>query len=202
MTLSCIHSDVAAAGELDPLGDPRQGRKSKSRYTMRNETRIRPALLDDLDGIRKAYLASWRAGYAGILAPDELDARAAIRAQYDWRSRIDNPNRVVLVAEQQGTLVGVLEIEPDPKEANRLPWIAMLYVVPAVWGCGVAHTLTEAAVDLVRAAGRDAVWLSVLDVHARARRFYVKEGWQLAEPQGPLTKGQFQRLYLRRAVLG
>jgi len=169
---------------------------------MSNETSIRPALLDDLDGIRNAYLASWRAGYAGILAPDELDAQAAIRAQYDWRSGIDRPNRVVLVAERHGALVGVLEIEPDPKEADRLPWIYMLYVVPAAWGCGVAHALTEAAVDLVRAAGREAVWLSVLEVHARARHFYEKEGWQLAEPQGPLTKGRFQRLYLCRAVLG
>ncbi len=98
--------------------------------------------------------------------------------------------------------MGVLAIEPDPNEANRLPWISMLYVVPAVWGCGVAHALTEAAVDLVRAAGRDAVGLSVLDVHLRARRFYAKEGWQLAKPHGPLTKGRFQRLYLRRGVLG
>jgi GNAT superfamily N-acetyltransferase len=169
---------------------------------MCQEIRIRRALLDDLDGIRNAYLASWRAGYAGILAADELEAQALIRAHYDWRSRIDHPNRVVLVAESQGTLVGVLEIEPDPQDVDRLPWIAMLYVVPAVWGCGVAHALTEAAVDLVRAAGREAVWLSVLDVHARARHFYEKEGWQLAEPIGPLTKGQFQRLYLRRDVRG
>jgi Acetyltransferase (GNAT) family len=73
------------------------------------------------------------------LAQDEQDAQAAIRAQYDWRSRIDSPSRVVLVAEQQGAIVGVLEIEPDPKEADRLPWISMLYVVPALWGCGV-HT--------------------------------------------------------------
>jgi GNAT superfamily N-acetyltransferase len=159
-------------------------------------------LLDDLDGIRNAYLDAWRASYADILAPDELDAQAAIRAQYDWRSRLVSPSRVVLVAERQGALVGVIEIEPDPKEAERLPWIHMLYVVPAVWGCGVAHALTAAAVDLVRAAGRDAVWLSVLEVHTRARHFYEKEGWQLAEPQGPLTNGRFQMLYLRRAVLG
>jgi GNAT superfamily N-acetyltransferase len=169
---------------------------------MSDETRVRPALLKDLDGIRNAYLASWRASYAGILTPDELDALAAIRAEYDWRSGIDSPNRVVLVAERQEAIVGVLDIEPDPKEADRLPWIRMLYVVPEVWGCGVAHALTEAAVDLVRAAGREAVWLSVLDVHARARHFYEKEGWQLAEPKGPLTKGRFQRLYLRRAVPG
>ena len=125
-----------------------------------------------------------------------------MRAQYDWRSGIESPERVVLVAEQQGALVGVLEIEPDPKEANRHPFIRLLYVVPEVWGSGVAHALTEAAVDLVRAAGREAVWLSVLDVHMRARRFYEKEGWQFAEPIGPLTKGRFQRLYLRRAVSG
>ena len=169
---------------------------------MSNETNIRRARLDDLDGIQSAYLASWRASYAGILAPDELEVQAAIRAQYDWRSAIDSPNRVVLVAERRRSLIGVLEIEPDPKEADRLPWIRMLYVIPEVWGRGVAHALTEAAVGLVRAAEREAVWLSVLDVHVRARRFYEKEGWQLAEPQGPLTKGRFQRLYLRRAVLG
>ncbi len=48
---------------------------------MGNEISVRPALLDDLDGIRNAYLASWRAGYAGILAPEELEAQAVIRAQ-------------------------------------------------------------------------------------------------------------------------
>ena len=134
---------------------------------MSNETNVRPALLEDLDGIQNVYLASWRASYAGILAPDELDAQATIRAQRARRSAIESPNRVVLVAERQGTLVGVIELEPDPKEADRLPWINMLYVVPEAWGCGVAQALTEAAVDLVRAAGRQAVGLSVLDVHAR-----------------------------------
>lgn len=45
---------------------------------------MRPATTDDVAEIGAAYLAAWRAAYAGLLELPVLEEQAALRADHDW----------------------------------------------------------------------------------------------------------------------
>jgi GNAT superfamily N-acetyltransferase len=81
--------------------------------------------------------------------------------------------RAVLVYEDEGEAVGVAMTGPE--------WLDGLYVVPELWGSGVAVALHDAALERVRAEGFERCHLWVLEDNPRARRFYEKLGWRLNE---------------------
>ncbi|HWF36688.1 MAG TPA: GNAT family N-acetyltransferase, partial [Solirubrobacteraceae bacterium] len=58
-----------------------------------------------------------------------------------------------------------------------------LFVLPAWWGQGVAAMLHEEAVVEMRARGYQAARLYTPALHARARRFYERRGWQATGEQ-------------------
>jgi GNAT superfamily N-acetyltransferase len=57
-------------------------------------------------------------------------------------------------------------------------WLEAMYVLPAAWGRGLADELHAAAVDQLRAHGAMRARLWVLELNARARRFYERHGWR------------------------
>jgi len=57
-------------------------------------------------------------------------------------------------------------------------WLEGLYVVPDVWGSGVAAALHDRALDALRAGGVALGRLWVLEHNQRARRFYERRGWE------------------------
>ena len=79
----------------------------------------------------------------------------------------------VVVAERSGRAIGL--------GATAACWLQGLYVVPEEWGNGVAAVLHEAALDRLRASGCAEARLWVLEDNRRARRFYERRGWRLAE---------------------
>ena len=151
----------------------------------------------DCPSIKLAYLASWRAGYQNLLTEAELDTQSEVRSGRDWASAIGRPDRILLVAEgDTGDILGVVECEHAPAE-GRLPWIQMLYVVPSAWGTGAAVDLLHGALDAAHCAGHDTVWLEVVDRHARARRFYEREGFVLDTAMASSSNGLFDLLCYR-----
>jgi putative acetyltransferase len=75
----------------------------------------------------------------------------------------------ILVAELHGRAVGLAAVG-DCRLSN-------LYVLPELWGAGVAKELHDAA--LAELAGCDEITLWTLEENHRARRFYEKHGWRL-----------------------
>jgi GNAT superfamily N-acetyltransferase len=66
--------------------------------------------------------------------------------------------------------------EPDPQLAHL--W--QLFVRPPFWGRGIALALHDAALAEATARGYARMRLNTPLDQARARRFYEREGWQLA----------------------
>lgn len=159
--------------------------------------RIRPATSSDCSAIRSAYLTSWRAGYQDLLSWAEIDVQARVRSLHDWGSTINQPDRVVLVAEDaSGSILGVVECEHAPSR-DRLPWLHMLYVIPSAWGNGTATGLLHEALDATQEAGHRSVWLEVVGRQMRARRFYEREGFMLDDTMEPGFNGLFDLLRYR-----
>ncbi len=159
--------------------------------------RVRSAETSDCSAITSAYMDSWRAGYRDLLTQAELEVQAEARRGHDWASAISQPDRIVLVAEDDsGGIVGVAECEHTPAR-GRLPWLQMLYVVPSAWGTGAAVRLLRGALEAVHQAGHRTIWLEVVDRQERARRFYEREGFHLDAEMEPGSNGLFNLVYYR-----
>ncbi len=97
------------------------------------------------------------------------------------RAEILDPAVIVLVAEQQGELVGYAQlrdgdVSPRVHEAPSLE-IARLYARRRRIGTGIGALLMEHCLEEARARGKRTVWLGVWERNARAIAFYQRWGF-------------------------
>jgi 2-amino-4-hydroxy-6-hydroxymethyldihydropteridine diphosphokinase len=136
---------------------------------------IRRAAPEDAEAAARAHTAAAEAAYRGI-APVESNGLA--RRMGVWREILADPSNPAFVAEDQGRIVGVLNI--GPWRGTTSGAVRILYVVPAWWGAGAGQALLDRA-HAELAEDFDDAMLTVLAENARARRFYERNGWQLQE---------------------
>jgi GNAT superfamily N-acetyltransferase len=88
--------------------------------------------------------------FAGIFPPEAPPPTlAALTA--DWAARLAAPPpHVVLVAEEDARLVGVVAAGPDPDDATA-GHLSRLYVTPPSWGRGIGRSLHDRALAHLRA---------------------------------------------------
>jgi diamine N-acetyltransferase len=98
-------------------------------------------------------------------------------------SEMANPKRRYLLVEDEGRLVGYckigLEQTLDYDAGDQtIAEMKQIYIYASHQGSGVAQVLTDWAVDEARAAGADALLLSVYHDNPRGQRFYQKNGFE------------------------
>ncbi|WP_439448434.1 GNAT family N-acetyltransferase [Stenotrophomonas sp. ATs4] len=104
--------------------------------------KIRPAHADDLPAISAVCLAAFNAAVAPSLGAAGIATFVSVAAAEAFGARLQGDNHI-LVAEQDGHIVGMIEL----KEGRHL---AMLFVDPACQGQGIGHALFEAVLPQVR----------------------------------------------------
>jgi ribosomal protein S18 acetylase RimI-like enzyme len=129
---------------------------------------IRAATLDDARAIAEVHVASWRAGYRGLMPDAVLDALSVEDRVALWETILVDGRTVVLVAGDP--IDGFVAFNPEKAE------IGALYVDPARFRSGVGTTLLAAAHE--RLAGRPEVVLWVLEGNDAARTFYERHGYR------------------------
>jgi len=75
-------------------------------------------------------------------------------------------------------LIALSENAPVGSACVSEGWLEGLYVVPELWGSGLAGSLHDRALELVRDFGSASCRLWVLEDNVRARRFYERRGWR------------------------
>jgi ribosomal protein S18 acetylase RimI-like enzyme len=141
---------------------------------------IRAATSADATDIIAVRLASWQATYGPYLPPhawDEFDqpGRTARLAE-----SIETGSTRVLVATTAASIVGYTFSGAcrDDDVPDGTGEVYAIYVHPSAWSTGAGRALMTATLD---ALGKIPVVLWVLEVNARARRFYELAGF---EPDG------------------
>jgi GNAT superfamily N-acetyltransferase len=106
-----------------------------------------------------------------------------------------------LLAEADGELVGQITLLPaarsaHPTEDPRLGHLRNLFVRRDFRGTGLAGALHAAAVAEARARGFAELRLFTPAAHARARRFYEREGWAAIgdDFHDPVTRARAARV--------
>ncbi|MCC7139210.1 MAG: GNAT family N-acetyltransferase [Planctomycetes bacterium] len=109
---------------------------------------------------------------------------------------VDDPHRVVLVAEEHGRLVvgfaaGQVLAGNGLQAPARLGEVTDCYVVPARRRRGAGRRLAARLLDLLAEKGAEAVRLQVVAKNAAAQAFWTSAGWEPLEEvlEKPVAKG-------------
>ncbi|MGV9561099.1 N-acetyltransferase family protein [Streptomyces sp. NPDC003480] len=108
--------------------------------------------------------------------PDDIRPEQVATALAD---ELANPDVEVLLARARGRLVGIAIIlahHPDPADPD--PWIGLLMVDAAFQRQGYGRRLASLVEERLRAAGRTAVRLAVLDGNVRGLAFWRSLGYE------------------------
>lgn len=142
---------------------------------------VRPALLDDADGIAEVQITSWRETYSGLV-PDRLledGTRDARRRMWSSILSLDPVPGTVVVAERDGRVVGFAfagsSSHPDAARGFtpvRESHLFSIYLLAAEHGAGTGRALLEAVL------GDRPAQLWVLSANDRARVFYERHGFR------------------------
>jgi GNAT superfamily N-acetyltransferase len=148
----------------------------------------RRATPDDAAAIRRlaeAGLTTYSEFTPGWTRPNAFDEANARRG----RELLAGAEFFCLLAEANGEPIAHVGVAPAP--IARLAHLWQLFVEREWWGSGVAVELLGAAVTQARDRGFERMRLFTPRDHARARRFYEREGWRPTgvEPEGGTLLG-------------
>jgi GNAT superfamily N-acetyltransferase len=142
---------------------------------------IRRAVSSDGSQIGLVHVRSWQATYRGLLPQSVLDGLDAGKRGEYWEQYLSadaRPGETVLVAEEDGVVVGFASVGPSRDEdANGKGEVRAIYLLADHWGRGIGRALMDAALNTLRQAGCTQATLWLLDTNARARQFYEAGGW-------------------------
>ena len=146
---------------------------------------IRPAVQGDNAALGKIYCLSWQSGYKGIL-PDEY--LAALTVEICAPKKV-NPDLNLVWEEADTALTGIVNFGPAREGEGNIGELRAIYVLPEVWGSGVAARLFSAAAERLKARGYEHFYLWVLEDNLRARRFYEKMGMRRTDERKEVNIG-------------
>ncbi len=143
------------------------------------QLRVRDALLDELDEVSALLVAAY-GEYAGSLPQQRWEAYANNIA--DVRGRLGESE--LMVAEQNGEIVGAVTLYPDGSQSKVEGWpsgysgVRLLGVHPEARGQGVARELMFECIRRSRERGVRYVGLHTTELMSIARGMYERMGFE------------------------
>ncbi len=139
--------------------------------------RIREATVGDHDRIRAIAEGSFQASYA--LSP--LDIEAILEGDFAddrFAARLDDDERIVLIAESDETPQGFVEARTTEGDYGEIEW---LHVDPPARGNGVGTELTERVLAKLRERVVEGVRAVVLGQNQEGGEFFERFGFEPGE---------------------
>jgi GNAT superfamily N-acetyltransferase len=140
-------------------------------------TATRAATEADIPLLRELAERTWRASYADLIEPEQIEymlARMYAREQIAREMRAGVIWELALAADET---VGFFSVTLE--EATRVK-LDKLYVLPERQGAGIGRALLERVHALAAARGARQIWLQVNRRNARAIRVYERAGYVVA----------------------
>jgi len=137
------------------------------------------------------------------------EAPYAFRSTYDdwkdapeerWRQRFRNPESLEIVADRNGSLVGLAG--GTPGERPRTVELVSMWVEPSARGTGIVDALI-AAVERWASIRAAELWLAVMPTNGRAIAAYSRHGFtRVNEPGEPLRDGSGHEILMKKSLGG
>lgn len=129
---------------------------------------IRAARAEDVPALADLARRTWLDAFGATVSPEDAAAEAESRSEERFRATLEQ--RTILVAEENGAVVGYVEF--DDVELCRL------YVETELQGHGIGRALLEAALAHPRLTNAPRVVLQVWDENTRAVALYESVGFR------------------------
>jgi ribosomal protein S18 acetylase RimI-like enzyme len=142
---------------------------------------IRPAREDDIPGIARVHVDTWRSAYAGIVPDEALASLSYAERESRWRNYLINhpDTNYVYVAEDDGEIVGFVSGGPLRDDTSGYTSeLYAIYVLEHTQGTGVGRRLVQALVRDLLEREHESMLLWVFRDNPPARGFYEKLGGQ------------------------
>lgn len=156
----------------------------------------RPAIARQIAAL---HAASWKAAYRGLFADAYLDGDVEGERLRYWQRRIEAlaaGTGEIFLATIGAVPAGFLCIENDT-EPEWGAFVDNLHVLPRWQGANLGGRLLDRGAAWARGHGQRQLYLWVFEKNYPARRFYARDGWQLAEKQVHDIPGGGRRSTLR-----
>lgn len=141
---------------------------------------IRDAVEHDIDAIARVHVASWQTTYQGIMPDEAIEARSFEVRQKQWQRSLDRENQIVLVAEQNGEIVGFANGgKPQADSSSYDCELYAIYLLAKAQQQGIGQQLVKALTKRLYAIGHKSMILSVLENNAGSSQFYSKLGGKI-----------------------
>jgi ribosomal protein S18 acetylase RimI-like enzyme len=138
---------------------------------------VRRAVVDDADAIERVRTDTWRHTYRGLMPDSVLDGLGYDATRRRVLMSALPPQHFVLVAEQDGEVVGFCIGGPSRTPVDTFGGeVYAIYVLPEHHGRGAGRALLEAARTALIDRGFGSMIIWVLRENAPSRRFYERMG--------------------------
>lgn len=144
---------------------------------------IRPAVCGDELILAQIQTESWKAAFADILPPDELEKYTDLSKTVEMYTRIlqqEFPAGLLLFVDGGPHCIafwGKSRTDLYPESAELI----CIHSRKGNWGKGYGSTMMDDVLEKIKAAGYQQVILWVFEQNLRARRFYEKHGFTMTE---------------------
>jgi ribosomal protein S18 acetylase RimI-like enzyme len=142
---------------------------------------IRPATLDDVPGIARVHVDSWRTTYAGIVPEEYLATLSYEDAEARWQRWLsDTERRMIVLAAVKGDRVIGFASGGNERD-GRIEFTGELYAIylfREAQGRGTGKRLFDAMASALHNQGHDSLLIWVL-AQNRSREFYRRIGGEL-----------------------
>ena len=145
---------------------------------------IRIARPADADLLAELGRASFYEAFSEQTAPQDMEVhlQKAFNVN-EIGNQLGNERAVFLIAEADALAAGYAYLHPqDPPDCVKAPDPAQLirfYLRQEYYGRNVGNTLMRACLEIARAKGYQAVWLSTWELNHRANAFYKKWDFEI-----------------------
>jgi ribosomal protein S18 acetylase RimI-like enzyme len=145
------------------------------------DLQIRPMTQDEFSPYRRRAITEYAAEHVrvGDWSEEEAEQKAAAETDDLLPDGVDSPGMVLLVAEAEGKVVGLVWLGHAPGQHAGW-WIYDIDVVPTQRRRGYGRALLEAAEREAQRRGADSIGLNVFAGNDAARRLYESSGYQEA----------------------
>ncbi|WP_347754581.1 GNAT family N-acetyltransferase [Agrococcus sp. ProA11] len=143
---------------------------------------IRDATVDDVAGIARVRVETWRAAYGGLVPQDILDRmdveRETARRMEHWDDMHADPRCHDLVAVADGEVVGWAMCGPArDADAPATGEVYAIYAHSSRWSRGVGQAMLSELERRLIGDGHTTAYLWLLLGNERAEHFYEAHGW-------------------------
>ncbi|TFD99899.1 GNAT family N-acetyltransferase [Jeotgalibacillus sp. R-1-5s-1] len=139
--------------------------------------KIREANEDDIKGIARVHVDSWRTTYKGIVPDTFLEKLSYEQREQLWEKNIKQQNHLTLVAENEhGEIVGFADGGKRPEnQTERTADLTAIYLLKDYQRQGIGQAIQQRLFLHFKEQGYDSAFVEVLDDNA-SKYFYESSG--------------------------